>query len=132
MDQKEYHNMIGSLLYLMATRLDIQIVVCLCARFQSSLRTSHHQAVKWIMRYLRFTSEFGLWFLASFSLSLCGYSDVDYAGCHIERKSTSGTSQFIGFSLVSLSSRSSLVLPNPPQKLNMSLPLLAAPSCFGW
>jgi hypothetical protein len=131
-DQKEYHSMIGSLLYLMATRLDIQFVVCLCARFQSSLRTSHRQAIKWIMRYLRFTPKFGLWFLASSSLSFCGYSDTDYAGYLIERKSTSGTSQFIGSSLVSWSSWSSLVLPNPPQKLNMSLPLLAAPSCFGW
>jgi hypothetical protein len=40
-DQKEYQSMIGSLLYLTATRLDIQFSVCLCARFQASPRTSH-------------------------------------------------------------------------------------------
>jgi hypothetical protein len=57
------------------------------------------------MRYLHFIPEFGLWFLASSSLSLCGYSDADYAGCRIKRKSTSGTYQFIGSSLVSWSSR---------------------------
>jgi hypothetical protein len=51
-DQKEYWSMIGSLLYLTATRLDIQLFVCLCARFQASLRTSHRQAVKQIFRYL--------------------------------------------------------------------------------
>jgi hypothetical protein len=59
-DQKEYRSMIRSLLYLTATRPDIQFTVCLCARFQSSPRTSHRQAVKRIMRYLRFTLEFGL------------------------------------------------------------------------
>jgi hypothetical protein len=57
------------------------------------------------MRYLRFTPKFGLWFLASSSLSLCGYSDADYAGCRVERKSTSETCQFLGSSLVSWSSR---------------------------
>jgi hypothetical protein len=58
-DQKEYRSMIGSLLYPMATRPDIQFAVCLCACFQSSPRTSHRQAIKWIIRYLRFTPEFG-------------------------------------------------------------------------
>jgi hypothetical protein len=104
-DQKEYQSIIGSLLYLTVTRPDIQFAVCLCARFQSSPRTFHHQAVKQIMRYLHFTPEFGLWFLASSSLSLCGYSNADYAGCRVERKSTSGTCLFLGSSLVSWSSR---------------------------
>jgi hypothetical protein len=99
-DQKEYRSMIRSLLYLTAMRPDIQFVVCLCARFQSSPCTSHREAIKWIMRYLRFTPEFGLWFSASYSLS-----DADYAGCRIERMSTSETCQFIGSSLVSWSSR---------------------------
>jgi hypothetical protein len=52
-DQREYRRMIGSLLYLMATRPDIQFNVCLCARFQASPRTSHRQAVKRIFRYLQ-------------------------------------------------------------------------------
>jgi hypothetical protein len=59
-DQKEYRSMIGSLLYLTATRPDIQFSVCLCARFQASPRTSHRQAVKRIFRYLRHTPDFGL------------------------------------------------------------------------
>jgi hypothetical protein len=97
MDQKEYRSMIGSLLYLMATRPDIQFVVCLCACFQSSPHTSHRQAVKRILRYLCYTPEFGL--------SLCGYYDADYAGCRVEKKSSSGTCQFLRSSLVSWSSR---------------------------
>jgi hypothetical protein len=90
-DQKEYRSMIGSLLYLTATRPDIQFSVCLCIRFQASPRTSHRQAVKWIFRYLRYTPELGLCYSASSSLSLLGFSDADFAGCRVDRKSTSGT-----------------------------------------
>jgi hypothetical protein len=100
-DQKEYRSMIGSLLYLTATRSDIQFSVCLCARFQASPRTSHRQAVKRIFRFLRHTLDFGLWYYASSSLAFHGFSDVDFAGCRLDRKSTSGTCQFMGSSLVS-------------------------------
>ncbi|KAJ1256479.1 hypothetical protein BS78_K014500 [Paspalum vaginatum] len=97
--------MIGSLLYLTATGPDIQFAVCLCARFQASPRTSHSQAMKHIFRYLKYTPELGVWFSSDSMLSLKGYSDADFAGCWLERKSTSGTCQFLGYSLVSLSSR---------------------------
>ncbi|WVZ81127.1 hypothetical protein U9M48_028543 [Paspalum notatum var. saurae] len=100
-DQKVYPGMIGSLLYLTATRLDIQFAVGLCARFQLSPRESHRTAVKRILRYIKFTLEFGLWYSADSSLSLLGFSDSNHAGCRIDRKSTSGTCQFLGTSLVS-------------------------------
>ncbi|WVZ58045.1 hypothetical protein U9M48_008357 [Paspalum notatum var. saurae] len=103
-DQKEFRGMIGSILYLKATRPDIQFAVCLCARYQASPRTSHRQAVKRIFRYLKFTSELGLWYSSGSSLSLRGFSDADHAGCRIDRKSTSGTCQLLGTSLVSWSS----------------------------
>ncbi|WVZ83778.1 hypothetical protein U9M48_030883 [Paspalum notatum var. saurae] len=104
-DQKEFREMIGSLLYLTATRPDIQFAVCLCARYQASPGTSHRQAVKRIFRYLKFTPELGLWYSSGSSLSLRGFSDADHAGCRIDRKSTSGTCQLLGTSLVSWSSR---------------------------
>jgi hypothetical protein len=104
-DQKEYRSMIGSLHYLTATRPDIQFSVCLCARFHASPRTSHRQSVKRIFRYLKYYPEFGLWYSASSSLELHGFSDADFAGCHLDRKSTSGQCQFLGSSLVSWSSR---------------------------
>jgi hypothetical protein len=85
MDQKEYQSMIGSLLHLTATRPDIQFFVCLCARFQASLRTSHQQAVKRIVRYLRYTPEVSLWYSTSSSLSILGFSDADFAGCRVDR-----------------------------------------------
>ncbi|WVZ81003.1 hypothetical protein U9M48_028430 [Paspalum notatum var. saurae] len=84
-DQKEFRGMIGSLLYLTATRPDIQFAVCLCARYQASPRTSHRQAVKRIFRYLKFTPELGLWYSSGSSLSLRGFSDADHAGCRIDR-----------------------------------------------
>jgi hypothetical protein len=108
MDQKEYRGIIGSLLYLTATKPDIQFSVCLCAHFQVSPRTSHRQAVKRIFRYLRHTPDFGLWYSASSSLALHGFSDADFAGFQLNRKSTSGTCQFLGSSLVSWSSRKQL------------------------
>jgi hypothetical protein len=104
-DRKEYRSMIGSLLYLTATRLDIQFSVCKCARFQASARTSHQQATKRNFRYHRYTPELGLWYSVSSSLSLLGFSDADFVGCRVDRKSTLGTCQFLGSSLVSWSSR---------------------------
>jgi hypothetical protein len=103
-DQKEYQSMIGSLLYSTATRPDIQFSVRLCARFQASPRTSHRQEVKRIFRYLRHTSDFSLWYSASSRLALHGFSDADFAGCRLDRKSTSWTCRLLGSSLVSWSS----------------------------
>jgi hypothetical protein len=69
--------MIRPLLYLTATRPDIQFFVCLCARFQASSRTSHWQAVKRIFRYLHHTPDFGLWYSVFSSLALHGFSDAE-------------------------------------------------------
>jgi hypothetical protein len=88
-DQKEYRNKIESLLYLTTTRPDIQLSVCLGSRFQASPRTSHRQAVKRIFRYLRHTPDFDFGISASSSLDLHGFSDTDFAGCQLDRKSTS-------------------------------------------
>jgi hypothetical protein len=131
-DQKEYRSMIGSLLYLTATRPDIQFSVCLCSRFQASPRTSHQQAVKRIFRYLRHTLDFGLWYSASSSLALHGFSDADFAECQLDRKSTSGSCQFLGSSLVSCLPANSRVLLNPLPRPS-TLPLLVvALSSFGF
>ena len=61
-DSKLYRGMIGSLLYLTASRPDIMFSVCLCARFQSSPKESHLIAVKRILRYLRGSPNLGLWY----------------------------------------------------------------------
>jgi hypothetical protein len=100
-----YRSMIGSLLYLCASRLDIMLSVCMCARFQANPKEVHLRAVKRIMRYLVYTPKFGIWYPKGSTFDLIGYFDVDYAGCKIDRKSTSGTCQFLGRSLVSWASK---------------------------
>jgi hypothetical protein len=104
-DQREYRSMIGSLLYLTATWSDIQFTVGLCARFQASPHSLHQTTVQRVFRYLKHTPEFGIWYSASSSLDLVGFSDADFVGCGIDRKSTSGTCQFLGPSLICWSSR---------------------------
>jgi hypothetical protein len=130
-DQKEYRSMIDSLLYLTATRPDIQFSVCLCARFQTSPRTSHRQAVKRIFRYLRYTPELGLWYSASSSLSLLGFLDANFAGCRDDRNSTWILASFWDLRLFLGLLAKSLVQFSLPLKPNMLLPLVVAHSCFG-
>jgi hypothetical protein len=97
--------MIGSLLYLCASRLNIMLSVCMCAWFQANPKEVHLRAVKRVMRYLVYTPKFGLWYPKGSTFDLIGYSNVDYAGCKIDRKSTLGTCQFLGRSLVSWASK---------------------------
>jgi hypothetical protein len=104
-DQKAYRSMIGSLLYLCASRPDIMLSVCMCARFQSDPKECHLVAVKRIIRYLVSTPCFGIWYPKGSTFDLIGYSDSDYVECKVDRKSTSRTCQFLGRSLVSWSSK---------------------------
>jgi hypothetical protein len=104
-DQKVYRSMIGSLLYLCAPRPYIMFLVCMCARFQANPKEIHLRAVKRIVRYLVYTPKFGLWYPKGSIFDLIEYSDADYAGCKIDRKSTLGTCQFLGRSLVSWASK---------------------------
>jgi hypothetical protein len=99
-DQKLYQSMIGSLLYVTASSSDVMFSVCMCARFQASPRESHLKATKRILRYLKHTQNVGLWYPKGAKFELIGYSDSDYAGCKVERRSTSGTCQLLGRSLV--------------------------------
>nr|KYP75565.1 Retrovirus-related Pol polyprotein from transposon TNT 1-94 [Cajanus cajan] len=102
-DNSKYKGIIGSLLYLTASRPDIMFVVCLCARFQANPKESHMKSVKRILKYLRGTKNVGLWYPKGVSLSLIGYSDSDYA--RLDRKSTSGTCHLLGSALVSWHSK---------------------------
>jgi hypothetical protein len=99
-DQKIYHFMIGSLLYLCAFRPDIMLSVCMCAKFQVTPKEYHLKTVKRIMRYLVLTSYLGLWYPKGAHFELISYSNADYAGCKVDRKITSKTCQFLGRSLV--------------------------------
>ncbi|WVZ70699.1 hypothetical protein U9M48_019342 [Paspalum notatum var. saurae] len=104
-DQTHYRSIIGSLLYLCASRPNIMFSVCLCARFQADPKESHLTTVKRILRYLKHTPSIGLWYPKGASFELLGYADSDFAGCRVERKSTSGGCYLLGHSLVWWSSK---------------------------
>ncbi|GJV35225.1 putative ribonuclease H-like domain-containing protein [Tanacetum coccineum] len=85
-----YRSMIGSLMYLTASRPDIMFAVCACARFQVTPKTSHLLAVKRIFRYLKGKPTLGLWYSRDSPFELVAYTDSDYAGATLDRKSTTG------------------------------------------
>jgi hypothetical protein len=104
-DQSLYRSMIGFLLYLTASRLDIMFSVCLCAHFQANPKESHLKALKRILRYLKHTPNIGLWCPKGANPTLVGFSDSDFAGSLVDRKSTSRACHFLERSLVSWSSK---------------------------
>ncbi|GJZ69235.1 uncharacterized mitochondrial protein-like protein [Tanacetum coccineum] len=96
-----YRSMIGSLMYLTAFRPDIMFVVCACARFQVTPKVSHLYAVKRIFIYLKGQLNLGLWYPRDSPFDLEDFSDSDYAGASLDRKSTTGGCQFLGKRLIS-------------------------------
>ncbi|KAK6149616.1 hypothetical protein DH2020_017141 [Rehmannia glutinosa] len=93
--------MIGSLLYLTASRLDISYSVCVCDRYQSCPKESHLKAVKRISRYINGTVDLGILYSFDTNTNLAGFSDADWAGDVDDRKSTTGGCFYLGNNLVS-------------------------------
>ncbi|KAI3814174.1 hypothetical protein L1987_18921 [Smallanthus sonchifolius] len=100
-DYRLYRGMIGSLMYLTVSRPDIMFAICLCLRFQSKPKESHLIAVKRIFRYLKGKPRLGLWYPNNSDFDFKAFTDSDYGGCGLDRKSTSGGCQFLGNRLVS-------------------------------
>nr|GEX65451.1 hypothetical protein [Tanacetum cinerariifolium] len=96
-----YRSMIGSLMYLTASRPDIMFVVCACARHQVTPKECHLHAVKSIFRYLKVYPKLGIWYPKESPFDLVAYSDSDYGGATQDRKSTTGGCQFFGRRLIS-------------------------------
>ena len=84
-----YRSIIGSLLYLTASRSDISFSVGVCAHFQAASKESHMIAVKRIIRYVNETSDYGIWYSKDSNDCLADYSDTNWVGCVDDRKSTS-------------------------------------------
>ncbi|GJW61585.1 retrovirus-related pol polyprotein from transposon TNT 1-94 [Tanacetum coccineum] len=89
-DEHMYRSMIGSLMYLTSSRPDIMFVVCVCAKFQVNPKVSHLHAMKRIFRYLKGQPKLGLWYPKDSPFDLVAYTDSDYAGASLDRKSTTG------------------------------------------
>ncbi|GJS11897.1 hypothetical protein Tco_0368693 [Tanacetum coccineum] len=104
-DPSHYRGMVGTLLYLVASRPDLQFAICMSARYQARPTEKHLNAVKMIFRYLKGTVHRGLWYPKDSSIDLTAFADVDHASCQDTRRSTSGSMQLLGDRLVSWSSK---------------------------
>nr|GEW68184.1 retrovirus-related Pol polyprotein from transposon TNT 1-94 [Tanacetum cinerariifolium] len=90
-DPSHYRGMIGTLLYLTVSRLDLQFSICMCAQYQARPIEKHLHAVKMIFRYLRGTVNRGLWYPKDSLIALTTFAYADHAGCQDTRRSTSGS-----------------------------------------
>ena len=99
-DQSSYRSMIGNLLYITTSCPNIMHDVGMVGRYQVAPKQSHLLHVKRIFRYLKGTMDYGLWYPMNQNFQLSVYSDVDWANCVDEKKSTSGGAFFLGDSLV--------------------------------
>nr|GEW04742.1 hypothetical protein [Tanacetum cinerariifolium] len=122
-----YRSMIGSLMYLTASRLDIMFVVCACARFQVTPKVSHLHAMRRIFRYLKCQPKLGLWYPMDSPFNLEAFTDSDYAGAGLDRKSTTGGCQFLGKRPISWQYKKQIVVANSITEANY----VAAANCCG-
>ncbi|GKA09291.1 hypothetical protein Tco_0688622 [Tanacetum coccineum] len=122
-----YRSMIGSLMYLTASRPDIMFVVCACARFQVTPKVLHLHAVKRIFRYLKGQPKLGLWYSRDLPFNLEAFSDSDYAGASLDRKSTTGGCQFLGKRLISWQCKKQTIVANSTTEAEY----VAAANCCG-
>ncbi|GKC27742.1 putative ribonuclease H-like domain-containing protein [Tanacetum coccineum] len=126
-DVHVYRSMIGSLMYLTASRPDIMFAVCACARFQVTPKASHLNVVKRIFRYLKHQPKLGLWYPKDSPFELEAYSDSDYGGASLDRKSTTGGCQFLGRRLISWQCKKQTIMENSTTEAEY----VAAANCCG-
>ncbi|GJR16854.1 putative ribonuclease H-like domain-containing protein [Tanacetum coccineum] len=105
-------SMIGSLMYLTSSRPDIMFSVCACSIFQVQPKVSHLNAVKRIFRYLKGRPNLGLWYPKDSPFILEAFSDIDYAGSSLDKKSTTRGCQFLGSRLISWQCKKQTVVAN--------------------
>ncbi|GKE21572.1 hypothetical protein Tco_1433084, partial [Tanacetum coccineum] len=115
-DVHVYRSMIGSLMYLTASRPDIMFSVCACARFQVTPKASHLNAVKSIFRYLKHQPKLGLWYLRDSPFELEAFSDSDYGGASLDMKSKTGGCQFLGRRLIYWQCKKQTIVANSTTK----------------
>ncbi|KAB1228243.1 hypothetical protein CJ030_MR7G001970 [Morella rubra] len=95
-DVSIFRSLIGSLLYLTATRPDIMYATSLLSRFMQSPSQVDFGAAKRILRYLQGTLEYGIWYTSTSNSKLVGFTDSDWAGSVDDMKSTSGYAFSLG------------------------------------
>ncbi|GJT09382.1 uncharacterized mitochondrial protein-like protein [Tanacetum coccineum] len=88
-DPTRYRDMVGSLMYLTASRPDLVFAVCMCIGYQAKPTKKHLIIVKRVFRYLKGTKSMGLWYPKDTGFNLTAFADANHAGCQDSRKSTS-------------------------------------------
>ena len=104
-DSSLYRSMLGSLLYLIATRPNISYNVGVCDRYQVNPKESHMIALKRIIKYVKTTTNFGVWYNKDTNNVLVGYSNANWAGNGDDRKSTLEGCFYVSNNLVSWMSK---------------------------
>ncbi|GJY57400.1 putative reverse transcriptase, RNA-dependent DNA polymerase [Tanacetum coccineum] len=120
-----YRSIFGSLMYLTSSRPDIMFAVCAYARYQVNPKVSHLHVIKRIFRYLKGQLKLGLWYLKDSPFDLVAYTDSDYAGASLDRKSTTGGCQFLRCRLISWQCKKQTVVANSTTEAEY----VAASSC---
>ncbi|GKC60692.1 retrovirus-related pol polyprotein from transposon TNT 1-94 [Tanacetum coccineum] len=122
-----YRSIIGSLMYLTASRPDIMFAVCACARFQVTPKVSHLHAVKRIFRYLKGHPKLGIWYPRDSSFDLEAFSDSNYASASLDRKSTIGGWQFLRRRLILWQCKKQTIVANSTTEAKY----VATANCYG-
>jgi hypothetical protein len=100
-----YQHLVGRLIYLTITRPDITYAVSLVSQFMHAPTVFHLSLVKRIMRYLKGSAGRGIVMTNNGHTQITGYSDSDWAGNALDRKSTTGFCVFVGGNLISWRSK---------------------------
>ena len=130
-DPSLYRSMIGSLLYLTASRPDISYSVEVCARYQVNPKESHMTTLKRIIKYVKTIAEFGMWYSKDTSDVLAGYSDADWTGNADDRNSISGDCFYVGNNLVSWMSKKQNSISLSTAEAEYMLLVAVAPNSYG-
>ena len=129
-DPSLYRRMIGSLLYLTASRPNISYSVRVCARYQANPKESHMTTLKRIIKYVKTTIDFSVWYSKDTNDVLAGYFDTDWAGNADDRKSTLGGCFYVGNSLVSwMSKKQNSIFLSTVEATSLSVAV--APNFYG-
>ncbi|GJX69978.1 putative ribonuclease H-like domain-containing protein [Tanacetum coccineum] len=129
-NEKFHMSSMGELTFflgLQKSRPDIMFAVCACARYQVNLNVLHLHAVKRIFKYLKGQPKLGLWYPKDSPFNLVAYTDSDYAGASLDKKSATGGCQFLGCRLISWQCKKQIVVANSTTEAEY----MAASSCYG-